>query len=150
MAKPKIDTPKDGNPLHYSVGAVIESKGKYLLIDRALPPYGWAGIAGHLGEGEEPDRGIIRKVKEESGLEVITKKLLFTEEIPWNTCKEGINRHIWRVYECKIKGEVNIDKQGAKSYGWISSSYLPMLRLEPVWEYWFKKLGIIYPSRPKK
>ncbi len=31
-----------------SVGAIIEKDGKFLMIDRVNPPYGWAGVAGHV------------------------------------------------------------------------------------------------------
>jgi len=143
MAKPKIGISSDGKPMHYTVGALIEKDGKYLLIDRALPPYGWAGPAGHLGEGESPDDAVVRKVNEEVGLEVITKKILFEEEVPWNTCREGIDYHYWYLYACETKGEISIDSEGAKSYDWVSKEQIAKLELEPVWDYWFKKLGII-------
>ena len=52
MAKPKEEI-KDENKIHFSVGALIEKDNKYLLIDRATPPLGFAGIAGHIEEGEK-------------------------------------------------------------------------------------------------
>lgn len=143
MAEPKLGTSSDGKPMHYTVGAVIEKNRKYLLIDRALPPFGWAGIAGHIGDNENPANAILRKIKEEVGLDVITKKLIFKEEVPWNTCRVKVDCHYWWLYECKTKGEVSIDPEGAKSYKWASKKEISKLKLEPVWDYWFKKLHII-------
>ena len=70
----------NGQTLHYSVGAIIKKDGKYLLIDRVFPPFGLAGLAGHIDEGESPEQTIVREVEEESGLKVLKSKLLFEEE----------------------------------------------------------------------
>ena len=53
MSNPKQGKSKDGKLMHYSVGALIKKDGKYLLIDRVKPPLGFAGIAGHIDEGED-------------------------------------------------------------------------------------------------
>lgn len=143
MAEPKLETSSDGKPMHYTVGALIERDGKYLLIDRAVIPYGWAGVAGHLGDDECPDDAIVRKVNEEVSLEVVTKKILLKEEVPWNTCRAGVDYHYWCLYSCETKGEVSINLEGAKSYDWVSKEEIAKLGLEPVWDYWFKKLGIV-------
>ena len=55
MAKPKEGKTKDGTPMHFSVGALIERDGQYLLIDRAVPPFGFAGVAGHIDDGEDEE-----------------------------------------------------------------------------------------------
>lgn len=143
MAEPKLGVSADGEPMHYTVGAVIEKDGKYLVIDRALPPFGWAGVAGHLGDGEDFDNAIVRKVDEEVHLEVTDKKILFREEIPWNTCRGGVDCHLWYLYSCETRGKVAALLEGAKSYDWLSTEEMIKRELEPVWEYWFKKLKII-------
>ena len=86
MSEHKEGKTSDGKLLHYSVGAVIEKDGKYLLVDRVKPPFGFAGLAGHVDEGESPDATIVREIMEESGLKVVNSKLLFEEEILWNYC----------------------------------------------------------------
>ena len=60
--KPKQALNSKGNPMHFSVGAVIESGGKYLLIDRDMEPLGFAGIAGHVDEGETPEKAFFLKL----------------------------------------------------------------------------------------
>lgn len=42
--------------MHYSAGALIRRGDKYLLIDRAKPPFERAGVAGHIDEGESPEK----------------------------------------------------------------------------------------------
>lgn len=133
----------NGELLHYSVGAVIKKGDKYLLIDRVNPPYGFAGLAGHVDKGENPDETIIREVEEESSLEVLSTKLLFEEELLWNYCWRGAPSHKWRLYECNVEGEVVKDEEESKSIGWYTKDEIKKLNLEPVWKYWFEKLGII-------
>ena len=143
MTELKLGISKEGKPMHYTVGALIERYGKYLVINRALPPLGWAGIAGHLNEGEDHDLAIVRKVRDEVGLEVITKKLLSSEEISWNICREGVESHYWYLYDCKATGQVKLNPKAAKSYDWLLKGEISKLQLEKVWDYWFKKFEII-------
>ena len=79
--------------MHFSVGAIIQKNSKYLLIDRDIEPFGFAGLAGHINTNETPEEALKRKVFEESGLELISQKLLFEEEIEWNWCHAGIKTH---------------------------------------------------------
>ncbi len=134
---------KNHKEMHYSVGALIEKNGKYLLIDRKIPPLGFAGIAGHIDKGEGKAEALKREVKEESGLMVNNHKLLFEEELDWNWCNKGINVHYWYLFECDVTGEIKQNSIEAKSIGWYAVNEIKKLKLEPVWEYWFKKLRII-------
>ncbi len=137
----------NGQLLHYSVGAVIERDGKYLLVDRVKPPLGFAGVAGHVDEGEDFDAALIREVEEESALKVISAEPLFEEEILWNYCSTA-HAHMWKLYACTIEGEVRQNTAETKSIGWYTKEELEMMNLEPVWRHWFEKLHII--KRKKK
>ena len=143
MGIPKEGLSKKREKIHYSVGAVIEKNGKYLLIDRVNPPFGFAGLAGHVDEGETEVEALDREVKEESGVEVKNYSLLFEEELGWNTCSKGISVHYWYLFKCEVLGEIKIDEKEAKSIGWYTVEQIKDLKLEPVWEYWFRKLKII-------
>lgn len=143
MGIPKLGLSKEGKEMHYSVGALIEKNGKYLLIDRAKPPFGFAGLAGHIDQEETEVEALAREVEEESGLKVEECKLLFEEELGWNTCSKGITSHYWYLFECEVSGEVKRDSTEEKSIGWYSKEQIAKLKLEPVWEYWFRKLRII-------
>jgi 8-oxo-dGTP pyrophosphatase MutT (NUDIX family) len=143
MAKPKEGKTKDGTPMHFSVGALIERDGQYLLIDRAVPPFGFAGVAGHIDDGEDEERAVIREVKEEVGLDVVNPVLLYEEELDWNWCSRGITSHYWYLFHCPVSGDLTRSIRETKSAGWYSKEDIKKLTLEPAWEYWFKKLNII-------
>lgn len=143
MPKPKVGKTKEGEMMHYSAGAVIEQDGKYLLIDRAIPPFGFAGIAGHIDEGEAPEESLVREVEEESGLAAEECKLLFEEELDWNWCSKGVQSHHWYLFRCVVSGEIKQNIKETKSIGWYTKEEIRNLKLEPIWEYWFKKLEII-------
>lgn len=139
----KIGRSSKGGKMHYSVGAIIKKGNKYLLIDRRQYPLGFAGIAGHVDEGETPGQALIREVKEESGLDVKNFKLIHEEEVEWNKCIHKVRGHYWYLFECDVKGKPKRYKKEEKSIGWYSKKDIEKLELEHVWQYWFKKLGII-------
>jgi len=144
MPDPIISRSKKGLPMHYSVGAIIKNiDNKYLLIDRAKPPFGFACVAGHIDVGETKEQALIREVKEESGLTVTDFELLYEEELDFNTCRRGITVHNFSVFECQTKGEINQNILESKSIGWYDKDEIRKLILEPVWEYWFSKIGIL-------
>lgn len=133
----------DGQTMHYSVGAVVEKDGKYLLIDRSFEPFGFAGLAGHVDEGESSDEAIDREVQEESGLNVRSKELLFEEELSWNWCVEKVQVHHWRLYRVVVEGDIQRNEEETRSIGWYTKEEVKGLKLEEVWGYWFKKMGIV-------
>ena len=156
MGNPKLGKSFSGKPMHFSVGAIIKNKeGKILLVDRKNPPFGFAGLAGHIDEGEEPDRAIraiVREVLEESGFIVTNPKLMENAaEMINNMCKHGIDVHCWFLFECECSGMPRKEEGGAHSIGWVSPAEIQQLsnenKLEPVWEFWFKRYKIITGMR---
>ena len=128
--------------MHYSVGAIIKIDGKYLLIDRAKTPFGFACPAGHIDEGETPEESLKREVEEETGLKIVNFKLLFEAESR-GLCDRGIGLHYWYVYECETKGKITLELSGAKSIGLYTQEEMSKLKFEPAWVDWFKRLKII-------
>jgi ADP-ribose pyrophosphatase YjhB (NUDIX family) len=143
MAKPQESVSIGGAPMHYSVGALIQREGKYLLIDRTTPPFGFAGVAGHVDQDESPTQALPREIQEEVGLTLEESKLLFEEELDWNQCSKGVGVHYWYLFSCEVIGEVKRSDTETKSAQWYTKEEIAALQLEPVWEYWFKKLHII-------
>lgn len=135
------------NNTHFSVGAIIKKENKYLIINRNLYPAGYAAIAGHVNKGETPEKALAREVKEESNLDIVNKRLLFHEIITGYECRTGFKKHEWRVYNCECTGHIKICKREEKSIGYSTIQQINKLykqgKLEPIWEYWFKKLKII-------
>lgn len=143
MGIPKLGLSKKRRPMHYVAAALIEKDGKYLMINRRLPPFGFAGIGGHIDFRENAIHALRREVREESGLKVTKHKLLFEQEIDRNRCIMGFNIHYWYLFDCKVTGKIKKDFLEAKSIGWYSVDEIKKLKLEPIWRYWLKKLQII-------
>ena len=142
MANPKQGS-RNEKPIHYSVGALVKNDDKFLLIYRAKTPICYAGVAGHVDEGEGPLQAIHREVKEESGLEIKECHLLFEEMVDWNWCRRGITGHYWYLYECAVAGDVMYNKAEVKSIGWYSIGEIKQMDIEPVWKYWFEKSKLL-------
>lgn len=142
--EPKQGTAPNGEQMHYSVGAVIWADGKYFLIERAQFPPGFAGPAGHVDQGENPDDALAREIMEETGLTVVLQRLLFKEVVADNPCGYGITTHTWWLYAVVTSGDPAVDAHEAKSWDWFTPEQIRRLDLEDVWEYWFQKMGVIY------
>jgi len=139
----KLGTSASEKPMHYSVGALIVRDGKYLLIDRVKIPLGFAGLAGHIDEGESPEQAIVREVQEESGLHVTHVELLFDEEVANNQCARGVEVHHWYLFACDVEDEATLNAAEARSIAWHTVEDLQTLPLEPVWRRWFTRLNIL-------
>ncbi len=144
---PKLVNTKTGIQ-HFSVGAVIKNQNKFLIIDRNLKPYGYAGISGHIEEKETPLQALTREIREESGLILISQKFLFKKVIiQKENCVFNAKRHKWYVYECKCIGNLSPSKKEIKSIKYITKKQLKKLykekKLESPWKVIFKKLKII-------
>lgn len=129
--------------MHYSVGALIQRDGRYLLIERGVMPFGFAGPAGHIDDGETAEKALLREVKEEVGLKITASELLFEEEVGSNLCSRGVSIHYWSLFKCEVSGELKRNERETKSAGWYSPGEIKKLELEPVWKYWFLKAGVI-------
>ncbi len=140
MGEPKVGKSKNGEVMHYSVGAIIYRDGKFLLVDRLKPPLGWAAVAGHIDEGEGPEEALQREIFEESGLEMVFRELIFEEEVDENACSRGVGVHYWYVYKVGVKGEPVFNPNEAKAMGWFTKEEIEKLSLETVWRYWLGKL----------
>ena len=135
-----------------SVGGICEdTDGRILMMYRRYEPYGWACPAGHIDEGENAEEALIREYHEETDLEVVDTRDLFQESLPWNNChrSEG-GGHQWWVFKVFCKGEViisedetRVDPKTGLRWGWFTKDELQDMELEPVWRYWFEKLGYI-------
>lgn len=152
MGDPKVGVGSDGDTMHYSVGALIrrefECGYKYLLIKRAIPPFGYSGVSGHIDKGEEPEDALVREVDEEVGLRITKYFKVLEEEVDWNWCSKGVTGHYWYLYKCDADGEPKINSpREVESVDWYSADDIIELgsggKLEEVWEYWFKKLDMI-------
>ncbi len=149
---------------HTSVGMIVRNGKKILLIERRIPPFGFAPPAGHLDKNESFEEAAMRELKEEVNLKV-TKITLLTEGKKDNRCSrpEG-NWHYWKIYEVEAEGEIERSDKETKQAGWYDPGEIAILAektesyligriseeewikspgLEPVWLEWFKESKVI-------
>lgn len=137
------DTTKDGRLRHYSVGALIKKKDKFLLFERRKLPFGYTVVAGHLEKGEDPTHAIKREIKEESGLIASDLKLIFEGDIKGDLCSKGAPVHYWRLFSCKVEGRVKTSSEAIEKPRWFTKEEIKKLTLTFATRYLFEKLGII-------
>ena len=143
MGKPKSEQTPEGEK-HFSVGILIKKEGKYLLIDRKIYPPGLAGPAGHVDEGEAPEKAVTREAEEEVGIKVRNLKEVLHETFQ-NECHMGVMVHEWRVYDCEWSGKVQRSYAETKGVTWMTPEEIKenKKKLEEVWKLIFEKLGVI-------
>jgi 8-oxo-dGTP pyrophosphatase MutT (NUDIX family) len=123
-----------------------------------------AAPAGHVdqhGNPGDPDESRFEQaakdeVNEETGLIVVSLKLI-TEGRKENRCRrEGGSWHYWRIYQAEVEGELAPSKDETKGTAWYDSyrmrallhtglvvPFEPALQLEQVWYEWFSEIGIL-------
>lgn len=65
-----------------TVDVVIERPDGVVLIERKNPPYGWALPGGYVDYGETVEAAAVREAKEETGLDVRLRALLYVYSDP--------------------------------------------------------------------
>ena len=133
---------------HFSVGALIWKNKELLIMDRKLPPRGFAGIAGHIDESETPEEALRREIKEETGLDVLSSKLLFKKKIiQKEDCVFGLKKHFWYVYDVRCAGELKPSEHEVRYIKYMPREKIMGLykkkKLDYAWVVIFNKLKII-------
>ncbi len=106
------------------INGIVENDGKILLIRRGIEPgYGkWALPGGYLDWDETLQEGVIREVKEETGLQTSIKTFLsFFDSIQRNS------QNIAAVFVLHVIGskEIEIQKEEVLESGWFGLNELP-------------------------
>jgi 8-oxo-dGTP diphosphatase len=101
---------------------ISNNKGEVLILQRStkddvLPGY-WDLPGGTLEDGEDPSRGAIREVKEETSLDIKDVKLFFhTSNVDVSKNKQFVTL----IFHAKISGdEVVINPSEHEKYKWIN------------------------------
>ncbi|WP_372682201.1 NUDIX domain-containing protein [Desulfosarcina sp.] len=110
------------NPLP-TVDIIIEVQGGIVLIDRKNPPHGWAIPGGFVDYGESVEDCAVREAREETGLNVRLKELLYVYSRP-----ERDPRHhtLTTVFIATADGQP-VAADDAKAAGVFSARTLPVL-----------------------
>ncbi len=149
---------------HTSVGMIVRKNDEILLIERKVPPFGFAPPAGHVDDKEKFEDAAVRELKEEVGLDIKSIRLLIEGRKENRCSRPKGDWHFWRIYEIEGKGEVRRSKRETKQAGWYDNEELKFLSartesylagdisedewrdgpgIEPVWLEWFRELNIV-------
>ena len=148
---------------HTSVGLIVRRGHSVLLIERRLPPIGFAPPAGHVDNHGSFELAAIEELKEEVGLLSEAIKLI-AEGRRDNSCRRaGGTWHYWKIFEVRVKGAVHPNKREVASFVWASPTDVDALAertrdylagkigehewsarpgLEPVWLSWLPLIGL--------
>lgn len=105
---------------HWTVGALIEREGKFLVMHKRTWPYLWDVIAGHVGPAEDPEAAVFREVAEETGLRLAKPTLAFHGEIFPDPCRRGVNLHEWYLFRGSAEGELRPDPREVAELRWVT------------------------------
>lgn len=99
---------------------IVKYEDKYLLVkrwydDRILDPYQWEFVDGRLEFGELPEKGVVRLVLENTGLNVQISRILYTWTfMVGDVCNIGIS------YECMAISDEVILSEDLHDYKWVN------------------------------
>ncbi|MEU6721570.1 NUDIX hydrolase [Nonomuraea sp. NPDC046802] len=155
-----------------SVGVLIhDSSNRLLVFDRATPPWGVAGPAGHIDDHGSPERAAATEVLEEVGLQAVSLDLLARR---WrgNRCRrpagpQGVG-HEWWIYQARANGALAASAREVRNARWVTPGQLQALTVrttayahgglpaeewwagpgvEPVWVLWLSLAGLVTATR---
>jgi colanic acid biosynthesis protein WcaH len=115
---------------------VKDSEGKFLLLKRKNEPAKgkWWFVGGRIKKGETLEKAAIRKVKEETELKIISKKILGVDQTIFKKGVFGVSTHTINViFLAQIKGryKLKLDNQ-TSNYKWFK-------HINPHWHPYIKK-----------
>ncbi|MEX0649493.1 MAG: NUDIX domain-containing protein [Candidatus Andersenbacteria bacterium] len=113
--------------VYVAVGALIEKEGKFLLVQEARGESAgkWNHPAGWLDVGEDPVKGAIREVKEETGYDFNPEHIIgiYSRVKPEARNAEcGLGHNFKVIYTGTISGEGSGHSSEIAATGWFTSA----------------------------
>jgi 8-oxo-dGTP diphosphatase len=108
---------------------VVRADGRVMLTRRAFEPRaGWWDLpGGFLEPGEHPEEGVVRELREETGLEVRPRRLIGIYMDVYGA--EG-DATMSVTYECEVVGGVERAADDVAEIGWFGPEELPPVAFE--------------------
>lgn len=96
---------------------IRNEKGEILLLEHYIRPLSaWGLPGGFLERGEQPEEGIRREIREETGLELDDLRMVEARTI---------GSHLEMVFAAKASGTVRLDTSEIKDFGWFRPDKVP-------------------------
>ena len=101
-----------------SAAAVItNNRGEVLLLNHVIRPRsGWGLPGGFIEHGEQPDEGIRREIREETGIEMNSLRMFRVRTF---------GSHIELLFAAEAAGTPEIKSREIKELGWFGVGALP-------------------------
>lgn len=132
---------------HVSVGALIRSGGKTLVVKKVTAPNRglWSIPAGHCEWGECPAVSIVRELTEEIGAVPAEPVLIHSSEMDeGRPCRHGEARHLWFLYAIDLQRhpDIQLEPEELGEYRWVDDSALVRLRKTPAFAELLQRVGV--------
>lgn len=113
------------NDYIHATGTIIENaQGEILLLlrNKQNPEGGtWGLVGGKINPHEDKIISVIKKIRQEIGLEVDANELVFIHTFHWDRPDIQLEFDVFKLYK-KDLSEIKLTKEGHIDYMWISPS----------------------------
>ncbi len=135
----------NGEPKHFSVGALIRDGARFLIIKRRVWPYMHGLVAGHVDVGETREQAFIREVREELGVTPFNIQILAHEpHLIGDKCRKGADVHAWTLFGCEVDNMAIVNNSDeAERVLWVSSQEADSLNFSFASGHMLRKIGLI-------
>lgn len=100
-----------------AAAVILNQGGEVLILNHVLrPASGWGLPGGFLNTGEQPDEGIRREIREETGIELDNLRMFRVRTL---------NRHIEILFTATTSGKPEVLSREILGLGWFTSETLP-------------------------
>jgi 8-oxo-dGTP pyrophosphatase MutT (NUDIX family) len=141
----RIEYAGNGDPKHFSVGALIRDGTRFLIIKRRVWPYTYGLPAGHVDVGESPEFALAREVGEELGVTPFRVEMLAHEpDLVGDKCRKGADVHDWTLFSCDVDNSAVVNNSDeAERLLWVSSQEADGLGFAFASGHMLRKVGLI-------
>lgn len=115
-------------PLAGVIAVVLDRRGRVLLVRRSDTGE-WALTTGCLEPGEQPAAGVVREVREETGVDVAVERLLSVEALDLSVAPNG-DQVYWLAVgvRCRpVGGDAHVNDDESVEVGWFDPAAVPAL-----------------------
>jgi 8-oxo-dGTP pyrophosphatase MutT (NUDIX family) len=109
-------------------GVVVDAEGRVLLVQRADNEQ-WALVSGMLEPGEQPARGLVREIFEETAVVAEPERVVSVGAVgPFTYPNGDVCEFLDVVFLCRhVSGTARVNDDESLAVGWFSMDELPEL-----------------------